>query len=201
MARYALRRLALALPMLWLVATAVFFVVQVLPGDPVELQLGEGALGGEAAALRRRLGLDRPLVERYASFLAGAVRGDLGASLRSGEPVAGLLATAWPATVELATASLAVALVFALPLGVLAALRRGRPLDTLARWAALLGVSVPALWLGPMLILLFAVRLDLLPVAGRGGAASLVLPAVTLGAPLAGLTARMVRSALNRGAR
>jgi len=196
MTGYVLRRLAIAAATLWFVASAVFFVAQVLPGDPVEIQLGEGSLAGEAAALRHRLGLDRPLLERYAGFVAGALHGALGSSLRSGRSVGGLLADAWPATVELASASLAVGLAIALPLGVLAAARRGRLADTAARWTALLGVSVPGLWLGPMLILLVAIRLDLLPVGGRHGWASLVLPALTLGAPLAGLVARLVRTTL-----
>ncbi len=196
MSAYVARRLAVAAVTLWFVATAVFFVAQVLPGDPVEIQLGEGSLPGEAAALRHRLGLDRPLGERYAVFLAGALHGSLGSSLRSGRPVGALVGAAWPATLELGAASLLVGLAIALPLGVLAATRRGRIADTAARWAALLGVSVPGLWLGPMLILLAAVRLDLLPVGGRHGWASVVLPALTLGAPLAGLVARLVRTTL-----
>jgi peptide/nickel transport system permease protein len=193
---YLLRRLAQVLPTALLAATLVFALVHLVPGDPVEMMLGEGARAADVEALRRDLGLDRPLLEQYGSFLGGLVRGDLGRSLHSGEPVLATLAERFPATLELAVASLLVALLVALPLGVVAALYRHRVPDHLARLLALLGVSMPSFWLGPMLILLFAIEWDLLPVSGRGGPASLVLPAVTLGAGLAGLLTRMVRAAL-----
>ena len=196
MTAYLLRRLAQVLPTALLAATLVFALVHLVPGDPVEMMLGEGARAADVESLRRDLGLDRPLLEQYASFLGGLARGDLGRSLHSGEPVLATLAERFPATLELAVASLLVALLVALPLGVVAALYRDRVPDHLARLLALLGVSMPSFWLGPMLILLFAIEWDLLPVSGRSGAASLVLPAVTLGAGLAGLLTRMVRAAL-----
>lgn len=196
MTAYLLRRLAQVLPTALLAATLVFALVHLVPGDPVEMMLGEGARAADVESLRRDLGLDRPLLEQYASFLGGLARGDLGRSLHSGEPVLATLAERFPATLELAVASLLVALLVALPLGVVAALYRDRVPDHLARLLALLGVSMPSFWLGPMLILLFAIEWDLLPVSGRSGPASLVLPAVTLGAGLAGLLTRMVRAAL-----
>jgi peptide/nickel transport system permease protein len=183
-------------PTALLAATLVFSLIHLIPGDPVEMMLGEGAQRTDVEALRHDLGLDRPLLVQYGAFLGGLVRGDLGRSLHSGEPVLAVLRERFPATLELALASLLVALAIALPLGVLAALHRDGAVDHGARLLALLGVSVPSIWLGPMLILLFAISWDLLPVSGRGGPLSLVLPALTLGAGIAGLLTRMVRAAL-----
>jgi len=196
MTRFLLRRLAHLLPVALLVATLVFSLLHLVPGDPVEMMLGDGAQAGDVAALRRRLGLDQPLAAQYGRFLAGLARGNLGVSIHSGEPVTRVIARHYPATLELAFASLVVALAIALPLGIAAAVRRGGWVDHLSRWLALAGVSLPGFWLGPMLILLFAVHWGALPVSGRAGPASLLLPAVTLGAALAGLLTRMVRAAL-----
>jgi peptide/nickel transport system permease protein len=193
---YLLRRLAQVVPTALLAATLVFSLIHLIPGDPVEMMLGEGAQRADVEALRRDLGLDRPLLEQYGSFLLGLLRGDLGSSLRSGEPVLSIIVERFPATLELAVASLLVGLLVALPLGVLAALHRDGAVDHGARLLALLGVSVPSIWLGPMLILLFAISWDLLPVSGRDGFGSVLLPALTLGAGLAGLLTRMVRAAL-----
>jgi peptide/nickel transport system permease protein len=196
MTGYLVRRLAQVVPTALLAATLVFSLIHMIPGDPVEMMLGEGAQRTDVEALRHDLGLDRPLLAQYGSFLGGLARGDLGSSLRSGEPVLAIIVARFPATLELAVASLVVALLIALPLGVLAALHRDGVIDHGARLFALVGVSVPSIWLGPMLILLLAIYWDLLPVSGRQGVASLVLPAITLGAGLAGLLTRMVRAAL-----
>jgi peptide/nickel transport system permease protein len=196
MTRYLLLRLGQALPTALLAASLVFALVHLIPGDPVEMMLGEGARRADVDSLRRDLGLDRPLGEQYLDYLGGLLRGDLGRSLHSQRPVAAELLARFPATLELTLASMALALLLALPHGILAALRRGGWVDHAARLLALLGVSVPGFWLGPMLILLFAIELDLLPVSGRGGLANLALPAVTLGAGLAGLLTRVVRAAL-----
>jgi peptide/nickel transport system permease protein len=196
MLRLLVGRLLTAVPVALAVATVVFALVHLIPGDPVEMLLGEGARSADVEALRRRLGLDRPLGEQYLGFLAGLARLDLGSSLTSGRPVAELIAESFPATLELAVASLAVALAVALPLGTAAALSRGGAVDHGARLASLAAVSVPSFWLGPVLILLFAVHWDFAPVSGRSGPGSLVLPALTLGASLTGLLTRIVRSAL-----
>jgi len=193
---YLLRRLAQVIPTALLAATLVFSLIHLIPGDPVEMMLGEGAQPTDVTALRHDLGLDRPLLVQYGAFLGGLVRGDLGKSLKSGEPVLSIIKERFPATLELSLASMIVALALSLPLGVLAALYRDRAVDHAARFVALLGVSVPSIWLGPMLILLFAITWDLLPVSGREGPASVVLPAITLGAGIAGLLVRMVRAAL-----
>lgn len=196
MIRLVLRRLLLAVPTTLAVATLVFSLIHLIPGDPVLIMLGEGAQPTDVEQLRSRLGLDRPLAEQYARFVGGLVRGDLGQSLHFGEPVSRLIARHYPATVELALAAMLVALAVALPLGMLAAFHRGGWIDRGARFFALAGVSLPNFWLGPVAILLFSIQLGWLPVSGRGTLAHLVLPAATLGLALAGLLTRMVRSAL-----
>lgn len=193
---YLLRRLAQALPVTLAVATLVFALIHLIPGDPVEMMLGEGAQPADVGALRAQLGLDRPLAEQYGRYLYGLVRGDLGRSLAYGEPVGRLLARTFPATAELALAAMLAALAIALPLGTLAAVRRGTWIDRSARLFALLGVSLPSFWLGPLAILLFSIRLGVFPVSGKAGFASFVLPAVTLGLALSALLVRMVRAAM-----
>jgi len=196
MTGYLLRRLAQTVPILFLVATLVFSLIHLIPGDPVEILLGESAREADVEALRARLGLDRPLGAQYLAFLSGLARGDLGVSVASGRPVTEMIREHYPATLELALAGMLVALILALPLGVSAALQRDRWLDHGSRFFALLGVSIPNFWLGPVLILLFSVHWNLLPVSGRGTWRHLILPAVTLGTALAGLLTRMVRSSL-----
>src|SRR5688572_22128191 len=194
MVRFLIRRLVLTIPVLLGVATLVFALIHLVPGDPVQSMLGESAAPADVADLRRRLGLDRPLPEQYLAFLGGALTGDLGRSLRTNQPVTAAIAERLPATFELALAAMAVALVCAMPLGILAAVRAGSAIDVGATTLALIGISIPNLWLGPMLAIVFAVGLGWLPVSGRGTLAHLVLPSITLGAPLAAVLARMTRA-------
>jgi len=194
--RFLLRRLVLTIPVLLGVATLVFALIHIVPGDPVQAMLGESAAPADVADLRRRLGLDRPLPEQYLAFLGGAVTGDLGRSLRTNQPVTAAIAERLPATFELALAAMAVALVCAMPLGILAAVRKGSAIDVGATTLALIGISIPNLWLGPLLAIVFAVGLGWLPVSGRGTLAHLVLPSITLGAPLAAVLARMTRASV-----
>jgi ABC-type dipeptide/oligopeptide/nickel transport system permease component len=158
--------------------------------------LGETASPQDVAVLRGRLGLDRPLLTQYGTFLTGLAAGNLGRSLRTNQPVTAAIAERLPATLELAAAAMAVAVLFAIPLGILAAARAGTAIDHLATTAALVGISVPNFWLGPLLAILFSIMLGWLPVSGRGTLAHLVLPAITLGAPLAAVLARMTRASL-----
>jgi ABC-type dipeptide/oligopeptide/nickel transport system permease component len=176
------------------VATLVFSLIHLVPGDPAQAMLGEGASPEDIAQLRTRLGLDRPLPEQYWTYLKGLSRGDLGTSLRTQQPVASQIAERLPATAELAAAAMLVAVALALPLGVIAAVRHGTWVDQGAMALALTGISVPGFWLGPLLALVFAVELGWLPVTGRGTLAHLVLPAITLGAALAAILARMTRA-------
>jgi len=178
------------------VALLTALLIHLVPGDPVELMLGESATAGDRAALRARLGLDRPLHQQLLGQLGRLARLDLGDSLYSRRPVSAVVAERLPATVELAVAALAVAAAVALPLGILAARHRGGLADSAAMGVALLGLSIPSFWLGPLLILLFSVVLGWTPVSGREGLASLVLPALTLGTGMAAVLARMLRSSL-----
>jgi peptide/nickel transport system permease protein len=158
--------------------------------------LGDSASPQDVAALRERLGLNRPLYVQYASFMTGIVRGDLGTSIRTNQTVTSAIAERMPATAELALASMTVAILIAIPLGILAAVRAGTSVDHVATTVALLGISMPTFWLGPLLAIVFSISLGWLPVSGRGTLAHLVLPAVTLGAPLAAVLARMTRASL-----
>lgn len=196
MLRYTLHRLAQTLPLALLVCALVFSLIHMIPGDPVEIMLGDGARPAEVEALRRDLGLDRTLGRQFVDYFVGLTRLDLGESLRFRRPVSSLLAEHYPATLQLALASMLAALLIAVPLGIVAALNRDRALDHGSRLLALLGVSMPNFWLGPMLIWLFAIQFDLLPVSGRESPGSIVLPAITLGTALAGLLTRMMRSSL-----
>lgn len=190
------RRLLGALLTALAVVCVVAVLLRLVPGDPVEAMLGEGAAAADRAALRAALGLDRPVAVQVAAYLGGVLRLDLGESLHTGRPVAELLAERLPATAELAAAGWLVAVALALPLGTLAALRRASAWDRLATAFASLGVSIPNFWLGPLLILAFSVHLGWLPVSGRGEPGALVLPALTLGTALAALLTRMVRASL-----
>ncbi len=178
------------------VATLVFLLLHLAPGDPVEAMLGESAGTADRAALRAELGLDAPLPLQYWRFLRGLAAGDFGHSLHTRESVAQAIAERLPYTAALAGAALGLAIAFALPLGLYSALRAGSRLETLTSVAAVIGMSVPSFVLGPLLMLVFAVWLGWLPVAAAGTAAGLVLPALTLGLALAALLARMVRAAV-----
>jgi len=194
--RFLLRRLLLTIPVLLGVATLVFSLIHLVPGDPVQAMLGDSASPQDIADLRGRLGLDRPLLVQYGSFLKGAVRGDLGSSLRTNQTVTAAILERMPATFELALAAMAVAAAIAIPLGIIAAVRAGTGVDYAATTLALLGISMPNFWLGPLLAIVFSIMLGWLPVAGRGTPAHLVLPAITLGAPLAAVLARMTRASV-----
>jgi peptide/nickel transport system permease protein len=178
------------------VVSLVFFLIHLIPGDPVEYILGDSARPADREALRSELGLDRPLPVQYADYLSGLIRFDLGNSLHSKQPVSALLLERLPATLKLSLFAFLLAILIALPLGVLAATRSGTFWDSGAMTLSLLGVSIPNFWLGPMLILLFSLWLGLTPVSGMDQPGSVVLPAITLGVSLAAILARMVRSSL-----
>lgn len=196
MLAYLTRRLVLTVPVLLGVATLVFALIHFIPGDPARAMLGDVASETDIAQLRQQLGLDRPLAVQYVAFLAGLSRADLGTSLRTGGPVVSEILARMPATFELAAAAIVVALVVAIPLGVAAAVWRGTIVDHAAMTLSLTGVSMPNFWLGPLLAIVFGVELGWLPVSGRGGPEHLVLPAVSLGAALAAVLARMTRTSL-----
>ncbi len=196
MRSYLVRRLLLALPVVLGVATLVFLLIHLIPGDPVEIMLGETALPADRDALREALGLDRPILEQYGSFLWGLCRGDLGVSLQQRRPVTALIREHYPATLELTLAAMLISLLIALPAGILSGIRQYSFLDHSTMFLALLGVSMPNFWLGPLLIWVFSIQLGWFPVSGKGGLAHLLLPALTLGASMAAIVARMTRSSV-----
>ena len=189
-------RLLLAIPALWLIVTMVFLLAHIVPGDPVQEMLGEGARVEDLNQLRHALGLDLPLPTQYGRYLMGVLHGNLGESFRYQRPVSRVILEHYPATLELSFVALLACAAIGISAGVLAAHKRGHIEDRVASVFTLLGLSVPNFALGPVLILLFSVILGWLPVSGRGGLAHLVLPAITLGAALAAILTRMVRIAV-----
>ena len=192
---YLSRRLAWAVVLLFGITLAVFLVVH-LSGDPTALYVGPEGTRQDYEIVRAALGFDRPLAEQYGRFLLRAVQGDFGRSLRHQQPTLPLVLTRFPATLKLALAAMALAVAVALPLGILSALRRNSPLDTVAMTLALAGQCMPTFWLGILLILVFAVQLRWVPVYGGEGLASLALPALTLGVWAMARTARITRSSM-----
>jgi peptide/nickel transport system permease protein len=177
------------------VVTLVFAALR-LSGDPAATMLPGDASVDELTALRRQLGLDRPLWLQYLQFLAGAVSGDFGTSFRHQQPALPLVLERLPATLELAGAALLLAVGLALPLGILAAVYRGRLLDVAAMAFAVVGQATPYFWMGIMLILIVSVELGWLPTSGRGGLERLILPAITLGTHFAASLARLTRTSM-----
>jgi ABC-type dipeptide/oligopeptide/nickel transport system permease component len=196
MIRYISIRLLFALPALWLILTMVFLLAHIVPGDPVAQMLGEGARAEDLTQLRHTLGLDLPLPVQYGRYLAGVLHGNLGESFRFQQPVLKVVAEHYPATLELAVVALLVCALIGIPAGVLAAHKRGERTDFAVGVLTLFGLSVPNFALGPVLLLVFSVVLGWLPVSGRGGLSHLVLPAFTLGAALAAILTRMVRTSV-----
>ena len=196
MIRHVGLRLLLALPALWLILTMVFLLAHIVPGDPVQQMLGEGARPEDISALRHSLGLDQTIGVQYERYLFGVLRGNLGESFRFQEPVTSVILSRYPATLELAFIALIVCTAIAIPAGMLASEKRGTRSDHAVGVLTLFGLSVPNFALGPLMILLFAVYWGWLPVSGRGGVLHLILPAITLGAALAAILTRMVRAAV-----
>jgi ABC-type dipeptide/oligopeptide/nickel transport system permease component len=196
MIHFLATRLLGALPALLGVTLMVFLLLHLTPGDPVELMLGDSAPAADRQALRHALRLDRPLSMQFLIYFDGLLHLDLGESLFARRPVVEILKQRLPATLELALAALILAMVLALPLGVMAAQYKNRLPDTVAMGLSLFGASIPSFWLGPMLILFFSLWLGWTPVGGRDGVASLILPAFTLSTGLAAILARMIRSGL-----
>ena len=194
--RYIGLRLLFALPALWLITTMVFLLAHIVPGDPVQQMLGEGARMDDLRELRHSLGLDVPVSVQYGRYLKGVLHGNLGESFRFQQPVTTVVLSHFPATLELAIVALIVCAAIAIPAGVLAAAKRGETIDRTVGTFTLFGLSVPNFALGPVLMLIFSVVLGWLPISGRGGVGHLVLPAVTLGAALAAILTRMVRTSV-----
>ncbi len=195
MSRYLIHRLALSSVAMLGVITIVFILLHV-SGDPASLLVTQNATVEDMERIRQAYGLDRPLSVQYARFIGRVVRGDLGYSYRQGLPVTELIFDRIGATFKLALASLAVAIVLGVALGMAAAVRRGSVVDTMAMTAALLGTSMPSFWFGLLLIIVFGVKLGWLPVSGYGGLENLVMPALVLGGFYAAQVSRLTRTSL-----
>src|SRR5215510_15137458 len=196
MFRYLSTRLFYTIPVLWLVVSVVFLLIHLVPGDPIQQMLGEGASSTDIQAARHAYGLDVPIGRQYLNYWKGVLRGDLGRSLRFDQPVSRIIARRYPLTLQLTVAAMIVALVISIPAGVRSARRRNRWDDRTLSFVSLLGLSFPNFALGPILILFFAIQLGVLPVSGSGTVAHLLLPAITLGGSLAAILTRMVRTAM-----
>jgi len=194
--RPLITRMLYTLPVLWLVVSAVFLLIHLVPGDPIVQMLGEGAPASDVAATRHEYGLDLPLPQQYVRYWKGVLHGDLGPSIRYGQGVTRLIAQRYPFTLQLTLASLLIAILISVPAGVRSAQRRGRWDDKLLSVVSLFGLSFPNFALGPILILFFAIKLGWLPVSGTGTFAHLVLPSITMGGALAAILTRMVRTSM-----
>ena len=196
MISYFLQRLFMTIPIVFGVVTFTFLLIHLIPGDPVDMMLGDQASLVDKQALQRELGLDKPLLEQYVSFLGGLIRLDLGRSLLTHRPVMDEILERLPATIELTLATMFWTILIGIPLGVLAAIKQYSFIDNSVLVIGLLGMSMPHFWLGPMLILLFSIYLDLLPVSERGGLEHLILPSLSLGLALSAILMRMTRASL-----
>ncbi len=197
MSIYILKRLALTIPMLLGIVILVFLMVKLVPGDAVSAMQGQLKLSAEQmASIRRALGLDEPLYVQLGNYLLGLARGDLGRSLFGSRPIRDLISANLPATIQLTVAGMLVAIILGIPLGIFAALKQNTAWDVGATLVGLGGVSIPAFWLGLMLIQLFAVTLGWLPITGDYGLRGLIMPALALGLAEAAIIMRMTRATL-----
>ncbi|MGH2389644.1 MAG: ABC transporter permease [Chloroflexota bacterium] len=196
MTTYIIRRILVSIPVLWGVLTLVFVSVHLIPGDPAQVMLFGRGHPGDVAALRHQLGLDRPLPVQYWDFITHAARLDFGTSIQSHQPVMQEIWARFPYTAELALSAMVLATIFGLITGVYSATHNRRLSGTLVTGLAVLGISIPDFWLGTMLAVVFGVNLGWLPVAGTGGIANLVLPAVTLATVITATLTRLVRSSM-----
>ena len=196
MFRYLAQRLLYTLPVIWLVVSLVFLLIHLVPGDPVQQMLGEGAPAADLQAVRHTYGLDLPLGQQYLNYWKGVVRGNLGLSLRYNQSVGKLLGQRYPYTLQLTLAALVVAILLSIPAGVHSARKRNQWDDRAISVVSLFGLSFPNFALGPILILLFSIKFGWLPVSGSGTFANLILPAMTMGSALAAILTRMVRTSM-----
>jgi ABC-type dipeptide/oligopeptide/nickel transport system permease component len=197
MTQYIIRRFLQMIPITLGIITLIFALIHLIPGDPAVQIAGEGARPEDIAQVRKALGLDQPLWKQYVTYLGNLAKGDLGRSFRTGTSVAEEIGARYPATIQLAIGAMFIALLVAFPLGIISAIYRNSWIDNLARFFALVGVSMPSFWFGPLLIIAFAINLPWFPVSGREeGFKSIVLPSLTMGLALAAILTRMIRVSL-----
>jgi ABC-type dipeptide/oligopeptide/nickel transport system permease component len=194
MTQYIFRRILQMIPITLGILTLVFSLIHLIPGDPAAAIAGEGARPEDILSVRKALGLDQPLWAQYVHYLGRLAHGDLGRSFRTGDLVSHEILVRYPATIQLAFGAMLVALLVAFPLGMISAIYRNSWIDNVARFFALIGVSMPSFWFGPLLIIAFAINHTWFPVSGREeGLKSLVLPSLTMGLALAAILTRMIR--------
>jgi len=203
MLQYVVRRIFLIIPTLWAVVTVVFFLIRISPGGPAVAALGTYATEEQIRALEHQMGLDKPIMVQYVTFLADLCRGNLGKSLINQRPVAKDIAQALPYTIDLTVAGMLLGILMGVPIGIFTALRRNKPPDYMGRILSLTGISIPEFYLGILLMYVFAVKLNLFPVIGGGDLGDwgsrlyhLVLPALTLGIIMTAFISRMTRSSM-----
>jgi ABC-type dipeptide/oligopeptide/nickel transport system permease component len=194
--RYLSTRVLYTLPVIWLVVSLVFLLIHLVPGDPIAQMLGEGAPAADLQAARHAYGLDLPLGQQYFNYWKGVLHGDLGTSFRYNQSVTKLLLQRYPYTLQLTIAALSVAILLSIPAGVHSARTRNALDDRAISVVSLFGLSFPNFALGPILILVFSIKVGWLPVSGAGSFANLVLPAITMGSALAAILTRMVRTSM-----
>lgn len=196
MLRYLSLRVLYTLPAIWLVVSLVFLLLHLVPGDPILQMLGEGVPASDLEAARHAYGLDQPLATQYIQYWKGVLHGDLGPSLRFSQGVTSLIVQRYPYTLQLTLASLFIAVLLSIPAGVRSARHRNQWDDRALSVVSLFGLSFPNVALGPILILLFAIKFGWLPVSGSGTLGHLILPALTMGGALAAILTRMVRTSM-----
>lgn len=196
MLKYVLKKLAFTVLVLVGAATCAFILVRAIPGDTAEALAGPQASAEDVENLRHAMNLDAPYIEQYVQYMKGLLHGDLGQSYRNNKPVFEIIASAWPATLQLAACSMLVAVLLGVPIGIFAAVKRGSIGDTIAMIVSFIGVSMPSFWLALLLIIQFSVNHEWLPFYGRSGPASFVLPALTLGLGVAANIARLTRTSM-----
>lgn len=197
MTQYIIRRLIQVIPITFGILTLVFSLIHLIPGDPAIQIAGENARPEDVQRVREELGLNLPLWKQYGNYLGRLAHGDMGTSFRTQEKVSKEIFARYPATLQLAFGGMVVALLVAFPLGILSAIKRNSWIDNLARFFALIGVSMPSFWFGPLLIIVFSIHFNWFPVSGREeGLRSLVLPSITMGLALAAILTRMIRVSL-----
>lgn len=184
------------LPVIWLVVSIVFLLIHLVPGDPIQQMLGEGAPAADIASLRHAYGFDAPLSEQYFRYWKGVLHGDLGRSIRYNQTVTKLLLQRYPYTAELTLASLLIAIILSFPAGVYSAQHPNRWNDRTISVVSLFGLSFPNIALGPILIIIFSIKMGWLPVSGSGGIEYVILPAITMGGSMAAILTRMVRTSM-----
>ena len=196
MKNYILRRVLYLFPTVFGVISVVFLLIHLIPGDPVEIMLGESAMSAQKEELRRELNLDKPIPVQYGIYLKNLLAGNLGRSIYSKEPVIKIILERFPATLQLAFAALVISLLVAIPIGIIAAAKQYSLFDSGTMFFSMIAVSMPNFWLGPILILIFAYHMDIFPISGRSSLLSIILPAMTLGLSMSAILSRMIRSCM-----